>query len=101
MTAVETRRSGLSITRLAHWIVLSWGWRRALVAVSAGALSALAMAPFDAWPILLLTFPILVWLVDGAAGGRLGGLPSAAIAPSPTAEDASKTPTDSNAPQKT
>ena len=60
--------------------MLSWGWRRALVAFAAGALSALAMAPFDAWPVLFFTFPILVWLVDGAAGGRLGGLPSAAIA---------------------
>jgi apolipoprotein N-acyltransferase len=68
------------ITRLAHWIVRSWGWRRALVAFSAGAVSVLAMAPFDAWPVLFFTFPILVWLVDGAAGGRLGGLPSAAIA---------------------
>jgi apolipoprotein N-acyltransferase len=68
------------ITRLAHWIVLSWGWRRALVAFTAGALSVLALAPFDAWPVLFFTFPILVWLVDGAAGGRLGGLPSAAIA---------------------
>jgi apolipoprotein N-acyltransferase len=80
VTIVETRRPGFSITRLAHWIVLSWGWRRALVAFSAGAVSVLAMAPFDAWPVLFFTFPILVWLVDGAAGGRLGGLPSAAIA---------------------
>jgi apolipoprotein N-acyltransferase len=60
--------------------VLSWGWRRALIAMSAGALSALAMAPFDAWPVLFLTFPVLVWLVDGAAAGRMGGVPSAAIA---------------------
>ena len=60
--------------------MLSWGWRRALVAFGAGAVSALAMAPFDAWPVLFFTFPILVWLVDGAAAGRLGGLPSAAIA---------------------
>ena len=60
--------------------MLSWGWRRALVAFCAGALSALAMAPFDAWPVLFFTFPVLVWLVDGAAAGRLGGVPSAAIA---------------------
>src|SRR6478672_2302400 len=80
MTATETLRPGFSMTRLTHWIVLSWGWRRALVAFGAGAVSALAMAPFDAWPVLFFTFPILVWLVDGAAAGRLGGLPSAAIA---------------------
>jgi apolipoprotein N-acyltransferase len=80
VTTIETLRPDFSITRLTHWIVLSWGWRRALVAFGAGAVSALAMAPFDAWPVLFFTFPILVWLVDGAAAGRLGGLPSAAIA---------------------
>ena len=36
MTAIETLRPGFSITRLAHWIVLSWGWRRALVAFARG-----------------------------------------------------------------
>ena len=80
MTTADAPASRPSVTRLAQWIVLSWGWRRALVAVVAGALSALAMAPFDAWPVLFLTFPILVWLIDGAAGGRLGGMASAAIA---------------------
>ena len=80
MTDAATSPLPLTITRFAHWIVLSWGWRRALIAMSAGALSALAMAPFDAWPVLFLTFPVLVWLVDGAAAGRMGGVPSAAIA---------------------
>ena len=80
MTVAETQQRPPAITRLAHWIVLSWGWRRALLAFAAGALSALAMAPFNAWPVLLFTFPVLVWLTDGAAAGRLGGLPSAAIA---------------------
>jgi apolipoprotein N-acyltransferase len=79
VTAIETRASGPAITRLAHWIVLSWGWRRALVAFAAGAGSVLAMPPVDAWPVLFLTLPVLVWLVDGAAGGRLGGIPGAAI----------------------
>jgi len=32
---------------------------------------ALAMAPFNAWPVLFLTFPTLVWLIDGA-GRSLG-----------------------------
>ena len=59
---------------LINAIVLSWGWRRRLIALAAGALSALAMAPFDAWPILFLTFPTLVWLIDGAAVGRRGGV---------------------------
>lgn len=61
-------RGGLR--RFSGTVVLSWGWRRAAIAVGAGAASALAMAPFDAWPVLFLTFPVLVWLIDGAAGRR-------------------------------
>src|SRR3982074_3653424 len=61
-------------------IILSWGWKRAAIALAAGALSALAMAPFNAWPVLLLTFPVMVWLIDGAGAGRLRGVPAAAMA---------------------
>ena len=60
-------------------IVLTWGWKRALIAIVAGALSVLAMAPFNAWPVLFVTFPVAVWLIDGAGGGRLGGIPAAAL----------------------
>ncbi len=60
-------------------IILVWGWKRALIALTAGAVSALAMAPFNAWPVLFITFPIMVWLIDGAGAGRLGGLPAAAL----------------------
>ncbi|MBN8989287.1 MAG: apolipoprotein N-acyltransferase [Rhizobiales bacterium] len=45
----------------------------------AGALSALAMAPFNAWPVLFLTFPVAVWLIDGAGAGRWRGVPAAAM----------------------
>jgi apolipoprotein N-acyltransferase len=69
----------VTLKGLTHAIVLSWGWRRRLVAFAAGALSALAMAPFNAWPILFLTFPTLVWLIDGAGVGRWGGLTGAAV----------------------
>jgi apolipoprotein N-acyltransferase len=65
-------------TRLIHGIVLAWGWRRWLIAFVAGALSALAMAPFNAWPVLFVTFPTLVWLIDGAAAGGTGGVRVAA-----------------------
>ena len=34
---------------------------------------------FDAWPVLFLTFSALVWLLDGAASGRLGGVLAAAL----------------------
>jgi len=60
-------------------IILTWGWKRAAIALAAGALSALAMAPFNAWPVLFLTFPIAVWLIDGAAAGRWRGVPAAAL----------------------
>ncbi len=68
----------MTLTRLAHTIVLTWGWRRILIAFLAGAASALALPPANIWPIPFITFPILVWLVDGAAAGRLGGVPAAA-----------------------
>lgn len=42
------------------------GWRRWIAAFAAGAASVLAMAPFFAWPVLWLTLPALVWLIDGA-----------------------------------
>jgi apolipoprotein N-acyltransferase len=60
-------------------IILSWGWKRAAIALVAGAVSALAMAPFNAWPVLFLTFPVMVWLIDGAGAGRLRGVPAAAM----------------------
>jgi apolipoprotein N-acyltransferase len=61
-------------------IILAWGWKRTVIAVVAGALSALAMAPFNAWPVLFLTFPVMVWLIDGAGAGRQRGIPAAAMA---------------------
>jgi len=57
--------------------ILSWGWRRVAIAAAAGAISALAMAPFNAWPVLFLTFPVLVWLIDGTGPGRAGVVASA------------------------
>jgi apolipoprotein N-acyltransferase len=47
--------------------------------MAAGALSVLALAPFNAFPVLFITFPVLVWLIDGAGGGRFGGVPAAAL----------------------
>lgn len=45
------------------------GWRRAGAAALAGALGALAMAPFSLWPVLAISFPVLVLLLDGCAAG--------------------------------
>ena len=69
----------MTLTRLAHSITLAWGWRRALIAFAAGATTVLALPPLNIWPAPFLTFPVLVWLVDGAASGRLGGMLAAAV----------------------
>ena len=70
----------MTLTRISHAIMLASGWRRAAIALAAGALSALAMAPFNAWPVLFVTIPVLVWLVDGSAAGRWSGAAAAAAA---------------------
>ncbi|TAK46663.1 MAG: apolipoprotein N-acyltransferase [Xanthobacteraceae bacterium] len=72
--------SSRRLTLAAHAVVLAWGWRRAAIAFAAGAISVLALAPFHLWPVLFATLPVAVWLIDGAAAGRLGGLAAAAVA---------------------
>ncbi len=56
----------LSIAALAERVKGLDGWRRRVAALLAGAVSVLALAPFFVWPILWLTLPALVWLIDGA-----------------------------------
>lgn len=51
--------------RLAQTMSALTGWRRMAAAFLAGAASVLAMAPYHLWPVMLLTFPLLVWLLDG------------------------------------
>ena len=49
------------------------GWPRAGLAFAAGAVSALAMAPVQFWPVLFASFPVLVWLIDGSCGVPTAG----------------------------
>ncbi|MBS3651110.1 apolipoprotein N-acyltransferase [Pseudaminobacter sp. 19-2017] len=53
--------------RLAGRIILLSGWRRAATAFLAGALLVLAQAPYDFFAVGFVSFPILVWLIDGAS----------------------------------
>src|SRR5262249_59288770 len=69
----------VTLPRLAHTIVLAEGWWRILIAFLAGASSTLALPPTDVWPVPFITFPILVWLVDGVGSGRFGGVLAAAV----------------------
>ncbi|MCB1521084.1 MAG: apolipoprotein N-acyltransferase [Hyphomicrobiaceae bacterium] len=48
------------------WLQDAPSLARAAVAFAAGSLSVLAMAPFFLAPILFLTLPVLVWLIDTA-----------------------------------
>jgi apolipoprotein N-acyltransferase len=80
VSVVSTERPPLFVTRAAHAVVLAFGWKRASIAFVAGAASALSMAPVNAWPVLFVTFPVLVWLIDGSTQGRRSAVWNAAIA---------------------
>jgi len=60
---------------IAFRFVVLWGWRRAIVAIISGGLSALAQAPYSIYPVLFLTFPVLIWLLDGV--GKKSNRPTA------------------------
>ncbi len=54
-------------SRCKGFVSAASGWRRRGLAFAAGSLSVLAMAPCYFWPVLFLTLPILVWLIDSAS----------------------------------
>ena len=55
---------GTNVRKVQNKITASTRWSRRGIAGLAGSASALAMAPFFAWPVLFLTLPVLVWLID-------------------------------------
>ena len=68
MDAQSEKSAPLAALRLR--VMALTGWRRAAVAFLAGGLSALAYAPIFAAPVLFLTLPILVWLIDASPNWR-------------------------------
>ena len=50
---------------LPNTFLLAWGWQRRFLCLLCGMLSAFALPPFNFTPLLLITFPGLVWLLDG------------------------------------
>jgi apolipoprotein N-acyltransferase len=54
-----------SVQAAADWVARASGAKRAGLAAFAGAISVLAFAPVHAWPVLFLSFGLLVSLLDG------------------------------------
>ncbi len=78
-------RAGMWLA-LSQSVILSRGRSRHALAFSAGAAGALAMAPLNVFPALIVTMTTSVWLLDGAAEAavaarpaRLGSLRMAAL----------------------
>jgi apolipoprotein N-acyltransferase len=46
------------------------GWTRRAVATGIGIISAAALPPIHALPLLLISFPCLIWLIDGTQNWR-------------------------------
>ncbi|RDE09519.1 apolipoprotein N-acyltransferase [Pelagibacterium lacus] len=67
------------MTALAEFAMLSFGWRRALFVMLAGAIAGLSAAPVFFLPALFLGLSVLVWALDGAE--RRKGLAGAVFGP--------------------
>jgi apolipoprotein N-acyltransferase len=55
---------------LAQKVLFLSGWRRLAIAYLAGAIAALCLAPINALPVLFISFPIAIWLLDGTTSGQ-------------------------------
>ncbi|MGH7002696.1 MAG: apolipoprotein N-acyltransferase [Alphaproteobacteria bacterium] len=53
--------------RLIGRIILLSGWKRIVLAFLMGALASFALPPYDFFAAAFVSFPVLVWLIDGAA----------------------------------
>jgi apolipoprotein N-acyltransferase len=69
-TAASSRRGLRFLPETGDWLRASAGWRRWLLAFFAGIFSALGFAPFGFFPAFLVSYAVLVLLIDGAAQER-------------------------------
>lgn len=67
-TAPAVRVAEANPLALAETVILSWGWRRRMIAFGAGALGALAMPPFSLFALMVAPMSVAVWLIDGSSG---------------------------------
>jgi len=68
-----------SFQNLSFAVMLSSSWRRFLIAFSAGAVGALALAPVGFYPALIVPMSLAVWLIDGGRRAPMGGKSSSII----------------------
>jgi apolipoprotein N-acyltransferase len=57
-------------------VILSWGWRRRVIAALSGAVGAFALPPFNLFFLMAAPMTVAVWLIDGSEiiAGRYGAL---------------------------
>ena len=70
MSLADTRPklAWLTLEAVSRRLAALRGWRRALFSFALGVASVGAFAPFHVWPLLFVTFPALIWMLDGIAG---------------------------------
>ena len=52
------------ISNLMIWLQSSEGWKRRGILLLLGAITSLCQAPFDLFPLLWISFPALIWMLD-------------------------------------
>lgn len=65
-----TSRGEKHMSRVAASIAALSGWRRWALAFLAGSLAVLSLAPFFVVPVLWVSFPCLIWLLESAGGQK-------------------------------
>ncbi|MDE3174898.1 MAG: apolipoprotein N-acyltransferase [Pseudomonadota bacterium] len=73
MTASASAAQENPLEALAGAVILSHGWTRRLIALTAGAVGALALSPFDFALAMIVPMSVAVWLIDGAAEAASSG----------------------------